>query len=654
MKARLSSPALHFALVLLVAMVLIWPLFKTKYLENWTSIDATFIADARYLSENWPHPGWQPLWYGGTRFDYIYPPALRYGSAALSKYAGVTPARGYHLYTAILYVLGIAGVWLFVWVATQSRVRAWLATAGVALLSPSFLFMAHIRGDVMPYMPQRFNVLLRYGEGPHMSALAILPFVFAAAWWGLRKGYPAQLALASLAAALVVSNNFYGATALAIFFPVLTWAIFVVTRDWMVWARAAAVALLAYGLTAFWLTPSYIAITNRNLAIVSQPGNLWSLGLAILLAVTVAIVSWRKAAGSPVHAWSIFVWGGAAMISLNVLGHHFTNRAFRVAGEPERLVPELDMLLVLAGAEIIRRVWHRERLVAALLVLACFIPAWGYLTYPWLHIHRTPAWTDRIEYQTAEWVAKNRPGARSFVTGTVRFWWNGWFNEAQIGGGSEQGLINFDLMSLYWSILLGDDPEPAVLWLQATGNDLIVMNDATSALPIQDYQFPNRFRKRLPIVFDDGKGNWIHEVPRRWRSLARVVRLAEVEPLLPARNGEDVERLAPYVKALEEGPDSPAATRWLNPRTLSIDATIEAGQALAVLVTYDPSWRAKSGGSEFPVVRDAIGQTRILAPPGSHHIELYWETPRENQIGRALFGVAALFFVWLCWRGRRS
>ena len=137
-------------LVLAAAMVLIWPLFKTKYLDNWTSIDATFIADARYLSENWPHPGWQPHWYGGTRFDYIYPPALRYGSAALSKYTGVTPARGYHLYTAILYVLGIAGIWLLVWVATRSLARSWLAAAGVAMLSPSFLFLTHIRNDAAP------------------------------------------------------------------------------------------------------------------------------------------------------------------------------------------------------------------------------------------------------------------------------------------------------------------------------------------------------------------------------------------------------------------------------------------------------------------------------------------------------------------------
>lgn len=43
------------------------------------SIESSFIAEARFLVEQWPHPQWQPLWYAGTRFDYLYPPraALR-------------------------------------------------------------------------------------------------------------------------------------------------------------------------------------------------------------------------------------------------------------------------------------------------------------------------------------------------------------------------------------------------------------------------------------------------------------------------------------------------------------------------------------------------------------------------------------------------
>ena len=51
------------------------PYYTHKYTNQWPSIESTFISDARYLATHWPHPQWQPLWYTGTRFDYIYPPA---------------------------------------------------------------------------------------------------------------------------------------------------------------------------------------------------------------------------------------------------------------------------------------------------------------------------------------------------------------------------------------------------------------------------------------------------------------------------------------------------------------------------------------------------------------------------------------------------
>ena len=85
--------------IFLIAAALIWPIYKAEYLDAWNSIESTFISDARFLSVNWPHPGWQPNWYCGTRFDYIYPPALRYGTAALSRvrqasHGGRAPALG--------------------------------------------------------------------------------------------------------------------------------------------------------------------------------------------------------------------------------------------------------------------------------------------------------------------------------------------------------------------------------------------------------------------------------------------------------------------------------------------------------------------------------------------------------------------------------
>ena len=73
------------------------------------------------LSEHLPHPGWQPLWYCGTRTDYIYPPALRYGTVLISRVGHVIPARAYHLYTAFFYVFGIVAVYWLVRIGSSTR-----------------------------------------------------------------------------------------------------------------------------------------------------------------------------------------------------------------------------------------------------------------------------------------------------------------------------------------------------------------------------------------------------------------------------------------------------------------------------------------------------------------------------------------------------
>ena len=55
------------------------------------------------------------------RFDYIYPPAIRYGTAITAMVTDVSPARAYHIYTAGIYCLGIAGVYAFVRLVGNSR-----------------------------------------------------------------------------------------------------------------------------------------------------------------------------------------------------------------------------------------------------------------------------------------------------------------------------------------------------------------------------------------------------------------------------------------------------------------------------------------------------------------------------------------------------
>ena len=102
------------ALLFLATAILILPLFRIDYFNDWMSIEGSFISDARFVRDHWPHPAWNALWYAGNRFDYAYTPGTRYGAAIAAMLFHVVPARGYHIYIAVMYCLGVSGVYFLV------------------------------------------------------------------------------------------------------------------------------------------------------------------------------------------------------------------------------------------------------------------------------------------------------------------------------------------------------------------------------------------------------------------------------------------------------------------------------------------------------------------------------------------------------------
>jgi len=636
-RSRVVLPV-DLLLIFLFTAVLIKPLFRAKYLEGWGSIESTFIADGRFLKDHWPHPQWQPLWYCGTRYDYIYPPALRYGTALLSRVW--TPVKAYHIYTALFYCLGIAGVYFLVRVMSGSRGAAWLAAAASALVSPVFILMREARWDSQHLAPQRLWVLLRYGEGPHISAVALLPFALAFAWLAFERRRPTSLAAAAVFCALVALTNFYGATALAIFYPILVWSVWVTSRDNGVWLRAAAIPALAYGLSAFWLTPSYLRITIENLRLVSSPGNRSSMALLLVAGVLFLMVSLRAASGKPRRAYPVFVSGSLLFVGLNVLGHYYFN--FRVIGEPHRLVPELDLAIVLAAVEALRALWSwrskfpsRVRLARALALVVVLYGAWiarHYVRHAWELYPREWDYRQRVEYRMSDWMAGRFPQARTMVAGSIRFWWDTWHDLAQPGGGSEQGVLNSHVVPAQWELTLGPDPETAVRWLTALGADAVIVTYKQSQEVFHDFAFPYKYNGALPVLYDDHQGNVIYRVPRRYPSLARVVDSARLQVLQPLTQ-TNLERLRAYTAVVEEGPDSPTTTVWKGTDRMRIHARVGQGQSIVVQVTYDPAWHAYLNGRTLPVHKDAVDFGVIDAPPGEHDIAYIFETPLENRIG---------------------
>ncbi len=568
-------------LLLLLTSILIWPLFRLEYLNNWPSIESTFIADARMLSDRLPHPGWQPLWYCGTRFDYIYPPALRYGTAIISKFGGVSTARAYHLYTAILYVFGILSVYWLVRIGSGSRKGALLAAAGAALISPSFLLLPIIRHDSAFWVPQRLHVLMAYGEGPHISALSILPAALALSFLALRKWTPLAFAGASVLCAFTVANNFYGATALAIFFPIATWAVWVCHRERSVWVRAAGIPALAYALCAFWLTPSYLKITAFNLSLVAPPGNAWSRITMLGVLVVFAAITWRWGAHRPERAWKIFVAGAGVLLTVYVVG--FYDLGLRVIGDAPRLIPELDLALILVLAEVLRMLWRRRsmRLIAGVIALTAFYPATHYLRHLHFPFPSAPTVDNQYEYVLAKWTHDHLPSQRVLPSGSVRFWFDAWFDNPQQHGGSDQGILNPVLPAVEYQITNGDRGETAILWMQALGTDAVIVPDRNSPEPYHDYTKPEKFRGLMPVLYDDGHGTVIYRIPRIYTGIGRVVGSAI----------GTVQTLSKYVALVEDPRQSPTHVTWKSFDEVEIEALVSSGQSVLLQETYTiPAW----------------------------------------------------------------
>jgi hypothetical protein len=431
---------------------------------------------------------------------------------------------------------------------------------------------------------------------------------------------------------------------LAVFYPILVWSLWVTHRDNSIWLKAAAIPALSYGLTAFWLTPSYLRITIENLQYVSSRGNAWSVFLlALVLAAYLTLTFWRVSR-KPHRAYPVFLSGCLLFLGLNVLGHFYFN--FRLVGEPHRLLAELDLVMILVGVELLRRMWHWPtrlpsrlriaRAIATLVVLLTLWPARHFVRHAWSLYPPEPDYRQRVEYRMSEWLATHLPHARTFVAGSVRFWWDTWHDLAQIGGGSEQGILNRRVYPALWEIMLGPNPELAVRWLSALGADAVIVSGQQSQDHYHDFTLPDKFRGLLPVLYDDRQGNVIYQVPRRYPSLARVVDRTRFEALQPLEQ-TNLSRLRAYSAAVEEGPDSPPTTAWNGTDAMRVCAIVAEGQSILVQVTYDPAWHAYAAGRGLPIHRDRGADFSVIdAPPGEYDIRFVFETPLENRIGWVL------------------
>jgi hypothetical protein len=295
--------------------------------------------------------------------------------------------------------------------------------------------------------------------------------------------------------------------------------------------------------------------------------------------------------------------------------------------------------------------WHRPWLALKVVVALIGVVAFGstrhFVRHAWEYMPAWPDYKTRVEYRVTDWLWKNLPDARIAPSGSVRFWFDAWHNLAEESGGSEQGLLNPQVEAAQWEINLGTDPQFAVWWMQALGVDVMYTAGKQSEEPYKDIQNQERFSAHTALLYDDGQGNQLYRIPRRWAPRVRVVDRAQLNAQQPPRNSQDMERVRPYVAVVENGPDAPATMERPGPDEILVHAKVSAGQSVVVQETWDPAWRARSGGRELPVRQDAMGFMVVDAPKGDAEIRLDFEMPLENRVGWTLTAISLALLAWL-------
>src|SRR5262249_3253332 len=224
------------------------------------------------------------------------------------------------------------------------------------------------------------------------------------------------------------------------------------------------------------------------------------------------------------------------------------------------MFPELDVFATLCAVYIATALWNSRRIALrvamALLLVVALRPSWRYLKHAYVEFPRDPGVHDPVEYKTSRWLIQNGPDERTFVTGTIPFWYNAWFDGQQTDGGSQQGLLNFLLPTVQWYAASGDDPDIALYTLQATATDIVVVPGATSQEHYKDFVHPEIYATRFPLVRDDGEGNRYYRVPRRNTGIIRVIdrsRVKSVAAILPHYVKPQIQAYADAVEAPPPG-----------------------------------------------------------------------------------------------------
>jgi len=619
-----------------------WRLLKIEYINQFSSVEGYFIAIARYISGHWGDLSWFPLWHCGMPFADTYVPLLHLVVAATASLGHVSAARAYHGAIGVTYALGAPALY---WMAVRlgaPRGAALLSALGYSLFSPSALLMADVARDLGGlWYGRRLQVMTVYGEGPHVTAMTLLPLAVLALQNALVKRTGRALALAALAIAPVFLTNIPGSMALGV--AVFCW-ICAQPRDRLraAWLAAAAASALAYGVACFGVPPSSMFRVGANVGDMHRgfSGSLHYGPLPLLLVLGSAAAAGFVLARTRLPLTVRF----AILFGALTGGMAATARSdtFELLPQVGRLHLEFEMgACLLLGCAIWALYSLFPRWTRPVLLVICLGPLFvQWQNYRWrARLDTQPAdLARRSEYTTARWLDANLEGGRVYVTGSTAFWLDAFSATPQLIGCCDQGQSMPVLNVAPYKVNTAVSPaitEAGIDWLRALGVQAMVVNGPTSTDEYKDIRTPERFDGVIPLLHREN-GDAIYSVLPLGTSLAHVVRPEDLVPHRPPGKlaYDDIRR---YAQAIGDAARPPAAFEWRGGGRARIRADLHPGDLLSVQIAWFPGWKATVHGQPAPVSADGMGFI-VIQPHclGECEVNLTWTGPGDLPLSAAI------------------
>lgn len=632
-------------------------LFFLEYSRHMGSIEAAYIGLSRWMLDHPSDLGWFPLWYTGVPAQNTYPPLLHWLVAATAALTGGSTAWAHHFVSAVFYALGPVSAY---WLAGRLSGRwgaAFVAGLVYSFVTPSLFLTQEIYGWTRTlWNPTRLVTVLEFGEGPHITALTLLPVALVALDRALEQPRPLRCFLAAAALASVALSNWLGTFALALAAAAYLLARLGDPSRLRRIALSAGIALAAYLIASPWIPPSTLAAVRRNAQQVAgeypmTAAHLLYWAVALGVAALVWLLCRRSGAGRMFGFSALFTTFLAALVL------PYDRFGLSLMPQPFRYHLEFDLavvwLLVFAASAAVRDWSPRRRLVAAALVGLVLIPQIlryrgraGELIQP-IEIETT------VERQVADFLKSRLPGRRVFAAGSIEFWLNAFTDNPQVGGGFAQGIINRQIPIVHFGVpYTPDDGADTAVWLRLYGARAVVVSwpNGRDWYP-QNWVTPDKFEGVLPLLWRaaDG-GEAVYGVPQRSDSLVYAIRPGDAVAQAPINN-KDFEPVRALDAAMADESLPLVAVEWETPSRGVLRADLEADQRLFVQIAHHPGWTATRDGRELPIEPDGLGFF-VITPgcDGPCEVRLEYDGGIEMKLAKGASLLTLLGFgVWGLW-----